>query len=131
MKNNPLDEYLQRKNEPGLAEGEFRVEEERIKREVEHRIAIQEGGRREKPEKMYFIFESKEKRDEALRLIKEERQHNDLFSFLSQWKRDSRRQDTGLEMDFSHHPRGQRQKLEEFFKQKGLYPIEEYEVDGD
>lgn len=110
--------------EPGLTEEQFRAGEKRRQEEIKRHIAESRNG----PKKLYFIFETEEQRNRALRLISEKQEYNDLFRFLINWQIDPLRHDTGLEMDFSRHFKNPKEELEEFFRQNQLTLKEEYEV---
>jgi hypothetical protein len=96
---------------------------------IERDASIISAEKREKPDTFYLIFADNNQRERAIQIIIEERYFNDLFRFLIKWEEDpKRRDDGGLEMNFSKHPEGLKKKLEDFFKSKGLTLKEEYEV---
>jgi hypothetical protein len=82
--------------------------------------------------RLYFEFANTEQRDTAMQIINktraEEREFNDIFLHFEGCVVDSERQDVGIEIRFSKHPKNIREKFELLLRDQGIVPREEYET---
>jgi hypothetical protein len=126
-----LEKIEQPNDESGLSKEEFRLSQEKLKKE----IAAELGKRLERKARLYFEFADTEQRDRAMsfinRIREERREFDSNFLYFEGCSIDPAR-NAGIEIRFSKNPEHIREKFGKLLIEQGLAPIEEYEtVDGE
>lgn len=103
---------------------------------LENEIANAVGKERERESKLYFEFDSPEKRERALRALntlrEEGREYDERFLYFIGCRPDPKRPDVGIEISFSKNPKNSREAFEQLLIEQGLVPQEEYKTaDGE
>jgi len=118
-------------NDLGISEGQFKEAQKELERRVNRDI----GKEREKTVKLFFEFESAEKRDAVRVLLNkmrdERKDYDETFHYFVGCKIDKGRKDVGLEIIFNKNIPGLQEKMEKLLAEYHDSPKEEYETLND
>ncbi len=114
--------------EKGLTKEQFAEAQKELERTANEAA----GKEREKTVKLFFEFESSEKRNAAMRLLNELRderaEYDDLFRYFVSCGVDAGRPDVGLEVKFSRNIPQLQEQIEALLAENDDKPKEEYET---
>ena len=111
----------------GINSEELKAKQEELLNYTPEYLALD----REKPHAEYIIFDSLDAKEVAKDKIKEYREHDEAFTFLTDWKDDNKRPDVGIELSFSKSPTDNMKKVKDFFERNSLSVKEIYYVEKD
>ncbi len=117
--------------EGGLDEDQFEGEQAKLREKVAKYEREYNESQIQRPDRMYFFFESAEKAAEALKFLEEQREFSEVLKYLTDWRPDpNRARPEGIELKFSQSPPDLRSQVEGLLAGKFTLKPEFHEVVG-